>query len=125
MRLFMGYFFLIFGSLKTLQWSEFAHVFAEYDIVAKRFIAYGFAYPAIELLLAYFYLSNHSIMAASWLTIVVLAIGSIGVGRALLSKRHYQCACLGTVVKLPMSTITLIEDVGMGLMAVGMLFLLR
>ena len=33
-----------------------------------------------------------------------------------------RCACLGTALNLPMTTITLVEDLGMAAMAAVMLF---
>ena len=47
----------------------------------------------------------------------MFSFGSVGVCRALLSKRAIRCACLGTALNLPMTTVTLVEDVGMALMA--------
>ena len=48
----------------------------------------------------------------------------MGVIQAVANKTQIQCACLGTVFKLPMSTVTIVEDVGMVLMAAAMLALL-
>jgi hypothetical protein len=45
-----------------------------------------------------------------------MGVSTIGVIESLRAKRKFQCACLGTVFNLPMSTITLIED----LLMVGM-----
>ncbi|MBX9683805.1 MAG: hypothetical protein K2X41_08455, partial [Hyphomicrobium sp.] len=50
-------------------------------------------------------------------TIVLMGFSSLGVLDAVRQKRAIPCACLGTVLKLPMSTITLVEDVGMVVMA--------
>ncbi|RYZ78221.1 MAG: heavy-metal-associated domain-containing protein, partial [Proteobacteria bacterium] len=33
-----------------------------------------------------------------------------GVLQSVLNKRKIQCACLGAVFNLPMSTVTIIED---------------
>jgi hypothetical protein len=38
-----------------------------------------------------------------------------------MAKRKFQCACLGAVFNLPMSTITLVEDLLMVGMAGAML----
>ena len=38
-----------------------------------------------------------------------------------MNKSRIQCACLGAVFKLPMSTVTIVEDVGMVAMAAWML----
>ncbi len=50
-----------------------------------------------------------------------MSIGSVGVLRSLMQKRKIQCACLGTVFELPMTTVTLVENVGMAVMAAMML----
>jgi len=122
-RWFMGYFFLVFGAFKILQSKEFAHVFAEYDIVAKRWLPYGFLYPLIELALAALFLFNAFIGTASVIDLVIMTIGTIGVVSAMRGKRKYRCACLGAVVNLPLSTVSLIEDIGMGGLGLLMLFI--
>jgi hypothetical protein len=50
-----------------------------------------------------------------------MVVGAIGVLKALLDKRAIRCACLGTALNLPMTTITLVEDLGMAAMAAVML----
>jgi hypothetical protein len=51
----------------------------------------------------------------------IALIGAVGVGQAIAARRGVHCACLGTVIKLPLSTTSLVEDVGMGVMAALML----
>lgn len=121
MRLFMGLFFLTFGFFKALDWKGFAMAFAEYDVVASRSRFYAYLYPAIELVIGFLLLTNQFVFEALIAVAYFMAIGSVGVAKALFGKRKIHCACLGVVVKLPMTTITLIEDVGMGLMALYML----
>lgn len=122
-RDFMGFFFLTFGIFKLLDLKGFAGAYAEYDIVAKRSRVYAFAYPFIEVALGVAFLLDFQYTAINITTLIIMAIGSIGVIQALRSKRPFRCACLGTVVKLPMSTVTVVEDVGMGLMALVMLLI--
>lgn len=50
-----------------------------------------------------------------------MLVGLIGVTRSVLDKQQIQCACLGTGFNLPMSSVTIIEDATMLLMAVGMI----
>ena len=50
-----------------------------------------------------------------------MAVGTVGVAQALLQKRQVRCACLGAVLNLPMSSVTLLEDVRMEGMAVAVL----
>ena len=56
-------------------------------------------------------------------TVVVLGVSTIGVVKSNLDKRKIQCACLGDVFDLPMSKVTIIEDVSMVVMAAVMLLL--
>jgi hypothetical protein len=51
-----------------------------------------------------------------------MGVGTIGVYQEIKKRSGVHRACLGNVIKLPLSTVSLIEDVGMGLMAMFMLF---
>ncbi len=121
MRHFMAGFFIVFSFFKLLNIKGFAESYAMYDIIAARWRGWGFVYPFVELLLGIFYLINFEPVPTNWLTIIVLGISSIGVIQSNLSKRKIKCACLGDVFNLPMSTVTIIEDVGMVAMAAVML----
>lgn len=123
MRWFMGVFFVVFASFKLVGYRMFAMMFAGYDIVAKRFRTYAYAYPFIELGLGLLYLTNAVPMARDVLTLLVMSIGSIGVYQEIRRRSGIHCACLGNVIKLPLSTVSLVEDVGMGLMAAIMLLM--
>lgn len=110
MRLFMGGFFIAFSFFKLLDPRGFADAYRGYDLVARKWPAYGIIYPFIELGLGLAYLANVAPMAVNGITLVVMAVSLAGVLRAVLSKRAIRCACLGTVFRLPMSTVTIIED---------------
>lgn len=121
LRYFMGVFFVVFASFKFVGYSMFAMMFAGYDVVAKRFKPYAYAYPFIELVLGIMYLDNSAPFARDIITVVVMGVGTIGVVQELQKRSGIHCACLGNVIKLPLSTVSLVEDVGMGLMALAML----
>ena len=55
-------------------------------------------------------------------TIFLMSFSSIGVIQSVLDKRKIRCACLGAVFNLPMSTITIIENLTMVVMACVMLW---
>ncbi len=78
---------------------------------------WGLIYPFIELALGIAYLVNVFPLLVNSVTLIVMAFSAIGVLRAVLSKQIIRCACLGTVFQLPMSTVTIIEDAGMAVMA--------
>ncbi len=124
MRYFMAGFFLVFSFFKLLDIHAFADAYASYDLAAKRWRGWGLTYPFVELALGVAYLTNFNPLLTHWATIIVMGFSAIGVVRAVASKTQIQCACLGTVFKLPMSTVTIVEDVGMVLMAGAMLLLM-
>jgi uncharacterized membrane protein YphA (DoxX/SURF4 family) len=98
MILYMGIFFILFSLMKMLDWSGFVKAFAQYDLIAKNVSFYGWLYPGIELTLGVLYLTNTFITGAAWITIFIMGVGAIGVGKNLLSKDKVQCACLGTKI---------------------------
>lgn len=119
---FMGSFFIIFSGFKMINLSGFAQAYSTYDIIAQRYIAYAYAYPFIELALGILYLMRIQLTLANWATLILMIIGSIGVAIKLAKRESIVCACLGVVFKLPMTYVTLAEDVIMGAMALFMLF---
>ncbi len=120
MRYFMAGFFLVFSFFKLLDINAFANAYAGYDLLARRWRGWGLMYPFVELALGMAYLANFHLPLTHWATIIIMGFSAIGVIKAVASKTQIQCACLGTVFKLPMSTVTIVEDVGMVLMAASM-----
>jgi hypothetical protein len=117
---FMAGFFLVFSFFKLLDLRAFADAYGTYDVVARKWPPYGFVYPFIELALGAAYLTHFAPLATNVVTLVVMGVSSVGVAQALLAKRKIRCACLGTVFNLPMSVVTLVEDVLMLAMAAAM-----
>jgi len=121
MNAFMGGFFIVFSFFKLLNIRGFADSYRTYDIVARGLPAYGYFYPFIELTLGVCYLTEFAPLVTNLANCAVMSVGAIGVARALLRKNKIQCACLGTVFNLPMSKITLVEDLLMAGMSAAMI----
>jgi copper chaperone CopZ len=124
MQHFMAGFFLVFSFFKLLDLKGFAESYAMYDVIAQRIPAWGYIYPFIELGLGLAFCINYNPQITNIVTLVVMSISIIGVLQSVLNKRKIQCACLGAVFKLPMSTVTIIEDALMIGMSATMLFLM-
>lgn len=118
---FMAGFFLVFSAFKFLDLRGFADAYSGYDVLARRWHAYGYIYPFLELALGLAYLFRIAPVATNAATLLLMGFSSLGVLAALANRRRIVCACLGTVLKLPMSTVTLVEDLGMAAMAAAML----
>ncbi|MDB4768717.1 cation transporter [Saprospiraceae bacterium] len=124
MRFFMAGFFIVFAFFKLLNLEGFAMSYRMYDIVAAKWKGWGYIYPFVELLLGILFLINIAPIFTNVATILILGISSIGVIRSVLDKQKIKCACLGDVFNLPMSTVTIVEDLSMVAMSAIMLVLM-
>lgn len=121
MRHFMAGFFLVFSFFKMLNLKGFAETYVQYDVIAGKFPAWAYFYAAIELLLGIAFLLNFHPFLTNIITATVMSVSIIGVLQIVLNKKKIQCACLGAVFNLPMSSVTIIEDALMIIMSVIML----
>jgi len=122
---FMGGFFLVFSFFKLLDLRGFAESYRTYDLVAAAWPAWGFVYPFAELALGAAYVTSFLPWLTNSVTLTLMLLGAAGVLKALRDKRRIRCACLGTVLKLPLTHVTLVEDLVMAAMAGLMLLLPR
>jgi len=118
---FMGIFFLVFGLFKLIDLHGFVNGFQEYDFIAKKFKFYGYIYPFVEILLGMMYLLGIMYL---WQNLLVLILSSIGIYTAYKYIDHeddIRCVCLGTMFDLPMTWVTLSENVLMLIMVLFMI----
>ena len=121
MQDFMGVFLTIFGLVKLFNLRQFADGFQMYDLLGKHFRPYALAYPFIELALGLGYLARWEPSLVQGATVGVLGFGALGVVSALRRGLDVNCACMGNILKVPLSTVALTEDLGMVAMAAWML----
>lgn len=122
MRYFMAGFFLVFSFFKMLNLKGFAESYVMYDVIAKKIPIWAYLYAFVELGLGLAYLIDFNPLITNSVTLLVMSISIIGVLQSVLNKKKIQCACLGAVFNLPMSTVTIIEDALMIAMSTFMLF---
>lgn len=101
----------------------FATMFLNYDLLAQRWVRYGYVYPFAEGLAGILMVAG----ALMWLSIpVALFIGTIGavsVYKAVyIDKREIKCACVGGDSNVPLGFVSLTENLMMIAMAIWMLF---
>lgn len=119
---FMGLFFLIFAMFKLFDLDGFADGFQMYDIIAKPIRRYAYIYPFFELALGLLYLSGYSPLITNIATFLLMSVSAVGVIKSVMGGMKIKCACLGTVLDVPLSTVSIVENVGMGIMAAIMIF---
>lgn len=124
MQHFMAGFFIVFSFFKLLDPPGFVSAYRGYDLIARKIPVWGWVYPFVELTLGVAYLLAWVPVVTNAVTLVLMLVGAAGVLKALLDKRAIRCACLGTALNLPMTKVTLVEDLTMAAMAAVMLVLL-
>lgn len=119
----MGLFFVLFAMFKLFDLGGFVSGFQMYDLLAKKSRMYAYAYPFIELTLGLFYLGGFMLFLTNAATLAVMTVSATGVIYSLAKGMNVKCACLGTVLNVPLSTVSILENIGMGAMAAAQLWL--
>ena len=118
---FIAFSMCVLAILKLQNLESFSSMFLNYDLLAKRWVPYGYIYPFAEGLAGVLMVAG----ALTWLSVpVALTIGGIGalsVFKAVyIDKREIKCACVGGDSKVPLGFVSLTENVMMVAMAVWM-----
>jgi glutaredoxin len=119
---FVAFAMAILAMLKLQDIEKFSSMFLGYDVLARRWVPYGYIYPYAEFI-AGVLMAGHLL---PWLSIpVALLIGSIGafsVFKAVyIDKRELKCACVGGSSNVPLGFVSLTENLAMIAMAIWML----
>jgi glutaredoxin len=109
------------GYLKLRDTESFSTMFLNYDLLARRWVRYGYIYPYAEtgagLLMIPAVLNWVSVPVA----FVIGTIGAVSVLKAVyFDKRELTCACAGGDSKVPLGFVSLTENVAMIAMAIWM-----
>ncbi|GAB2503687.1 MauE/DoxX family redox-associated membrane protein [Arenimonas alkanexedens] len=109
--------------LKLQDIEQFSNMFLNYDLLARRVVAYAYVYPFAELFAGALMLAG----LLNWLSVpVALVIGGIGavsVFKAVyVDKRELKCACVGGGSKVPLGIVSLTENLLMVAMGLWMAY---
>ena len=113
----MGTIFIVFGALKIVNLKGFVKIFAKYDLVGKHSSVYGYMYPFIEILLGISFFYKDYRMKSYILTIILMIIGLVGVFLSMRKGVSLRCGCLGSFLHVPLSYVTVSENIVMLAMA--------
>ena len=100
---------------------SFSTMFLNYDLLARRWVRYGYLYPFGEGLAGVLMVAG----ALTWLSApVALFIGTIGAVSVLkavyIDKRELKCACVGGSSNVPLGFVSLTENLVMIAMGLWM-----
>ena len=105
----------------------FVNGFLGYDLLARRYVPYGYAYPFAELytgvgMMALIGTGSALIWLVAPVGIFIGTIGAVSVIKAVyIDKRELTCACVGGDSNVPLGFISLTENLVMLGMGIWML----
>ena len=112
----------ILGIQKLQDVESFSTMFLNYDLLARRWVRYGYVYPFAETLAGVLMIAGALIWIAAPVALLIGSIGAVSVIKAVyIDKRELKCACVGGSSNVPLGFISLIENVMMVAMAVWMI----
>ena len=107
---------VLLGLQKLQDVDTFATMFLNYDLLAQKWVRYGYVYPFVETVAGLLMLMGILTWLAAPATLFIAGIGTVSVVKAVyIDKRELKCACLGDS-RVPLGFVSLVEN----LMMVGM-----
>ncbi|MEM8851699.1 MAG: MauE/DoxX family redox-associated membrane protein [Pseudomonadota bacterium] len=117
---------VLLGLQKLQDVERFSTMFLTYDLLAKRWVPYGYVYPFVETAAGLLMLAGLMMWLAVPAMLVIGAIGAVSVFKAVyIEKRELKCACVGGGSNVPLGAVSLMENLAMmamGLWGVSQLF---
>ena len=109
-------------SIQKLQDVEsFSTMFLNYDLLARRWVRYGYLYPFGEALAGILMAAGALIWLAAPVALFIGIVGSISVFKAVyVDRRELKCACVGGGSNVPLGFVSLTENLMMVAMGIWM-----
>lgn len=119
---FIAFSMCILAMLKLQNIERFATMFLNYDLLARRWVRYGYVYPFAEGLAGVLMVAGALTWFSAPLALVIGTIGGVSVFKAVwIDKRELKCACVGGGSNVPLGFLSFTENVMMVAMAIWML----
>ncbi len=118
---FISFSMVVLALLKLQNVETFSTMFLNYDLLAKRWVPYGYVYPFAEGLAGVLMTAG----VFTWLSVPIASfigtVGAVSVFKAVyIEKRELKCACVGGSSNVPLGFVSLTENVMMIAMAIWM-----
>ncbi|MCB1743375.1 MAG: glutaredoxin [Gammaproteobacteria bacterium] len=111
----------LLGVQKLQDVESFSTMFLNYDLLARRWVPYGYLYPYAETFAGVLMLAGALTWLSAPIAFFIGMIGAVSVFKAVyVDKRELKCACVGGNSEVPLGFISLTENVMMVLMAIWM-----
>jgi glutaredoxin len=108
--------------LKLRDVESFSTMFLNYDLLARRWVPYGYIYPYAEGLAGVLMTGHLLDIVSIPLALTIGTIGAASVFKAVyIDRRELKCACVGGDSNVPLGFVSLTENLMMIAMALWML----
>ena len=100
---------------------SFSTMFLNHDLLARRWVRYGYIYPFGEALAGILMIAGALIWIAAPVALFIGTVGAVSVLKAVyIDKRELKCACVGGSSNVPLGFVSLTENLMMMAMAIWM-----
>ena len=112
----------LLAMLKLQDVERFSTMFLNYDLLARRWVPYGYLYPFAELGAGVLMLAGALTWLSAPVALFIGGVGAVSVFKAVyVDKRELKCACVGGSSNVPLGFVSLTENLMMIAMAAWML----
>ena len=121
-ELFVSISMVLLGLQKLQDVERFATMFLNYDLLAQRWLRYGYIYPFVETGAGLLMMAGVLTWVSAPAALFVAGIGAVSVFKAVyVDRRELKCACVGGDSKVPLGFVSLTENLMMIVMALWMM----
>lgn len=119
---FVAFSMVLLAQQKLRDVESFSTMFLNYDLLARRWVPYGYVYPFAELTAGVLMAAGVLTWLAAPLGLFIGVVGAVSVFKAVyIDKRALKCACVGGDSNVPLGFVSLTENLMMVAMAIWML----
>ena len=119
LMLFIAFSMTLLAVQKLKDLYSFTNSFITYDLLAMRWLRYGYIYPFVEAYAGIGMVAQLPALAVAPFSLFIGTVGAISVFKAVyIDKRELKCACVGGDSKVPLGFVSLTENlmmIGMGI----------
>jgi hypothetical protein len=100
---------------------SFSTMFLNYDLLARRWVRYGYLYPFGEALAGILMTAGALVWLSAPVALFIGTVGAISVVKAVyIDRRELKCACVGGDSTVPLGFVSLTENLMMVFMGIWM-----
>ncbi|WP_282145188.1 MauE/DoxX family redox-associated membrane protein [Alteromonas stellipolaris] len=114
LMLFIAFSMTLLAVQKLKDLFSFTNSFITYDLLAMRWVRYGYIYPFIEAFAGIAMVAQLPALLVAPFSLFIGTVGAVSVIKAVyIDKRELKCACVGGDSNVPLGFVSLTENLFM------------